>query len=60
MKVSMDLWLCWFVVLIHGGFLGGADFGSFVARLVVVFGGDACGGFGWCCVWWLVLLLGEG
>jgi hypothetical protein len=57
--VSMDLWLCWFVVL-HGGFLGDADFRSFVAGLVVVFGGDACGGFGWCCAWWLVLLLGEG
>ena len=44
---SMDLWLCWFVVL-HGGFLGGADFGSFVAGLVVMR------------AWWLVLLLGEG
>jgi len=42
----MDLWLCWFVVL-HGG----ADFGSFVVGfvvvIVVVFGGDARGG--WCC-----------
>jgi len=38
---------------LHGGFLGGADFGSFVAGLVMVFGGDACGGFGWCCAWWL-------
>jgi len=46
----MDLWLCWFEVL-HDGFLGGADFGSFVAGLVVVFGGDASGGFGWCCAW---------
>ena len=53
--VSMDLWSCWSVVL-HGG----ADFGSFVAGLVVVFGGDSCGGFGWCCAWWLMLLLGEG
>lgn len=48
--VSMDLWLCWFVVL-HGGFLGGADFGSFAAglvvMLVVVLGGAASGG--WCC-----------
>jgi len=40
--VSIDLWLCWFVVL-HGG----ADLGSFVAGLVVVFGGAARGG--WCC-----------
>jgi len=38
----------------------GADFGSFVAGVVVVFYGDACGGFGWCCAWWLMLLLGEG
>jgi hypothetical protein len=45
--VSMDLWLCWFVVL-HGGFHGGADFGSFKTTLVVVFGGSARGGFWWC------------
>jgi len=44
--VSMDLWLCWFVVFL-GGFHGGADFESFVAGLVVVFGGTARGG--WCC-----------
>jgi len=47
-------------VVLHGGFHGGADFGSFVAGLVVVFSGGACVGF-WCfCAWWLVLLLGEG
>jgi hypothetical protein len=52
--VSMDLWLCWFLV-VHGGFHAGADFGSFVAELVVIFGGGACGVFGgaarggWCC-----------
>jgi len=34
--VSMDLWLCWFVVLLCG-FHSGADFGSFVAGFVVVF-----------------------
>jgi hypothetical protein len=45
--VSMDLWLCWFVVL-HGGFHDGADFGSFVVGHVVVFGGGAERG-GWCC-----------
>jgi len=49
--VVMVHWLCWFVVL-HGGFHGGDDFGSFVAGfvvvLVVVFGGAAIGG--WCCV----------
>lgn len=39
--VSMDLWLCWFVV-----FHGGAKFGSFVVGLVVVFGSAARGG--WC------------
>jgi hypothetical protein len=53
--VSMDLWLCWFVVL-HGGFHGGADFlgllwrGSWwflVVVLVAVFGGAVYGG--WCC-----------
>jgi len=44
--VSMNLWLCWFVVL-HGSFHGGADFGSFVAELVVVLGGGAARG-GWC------------
>jgi len=43
--VSMDLWLCWFVVF-HGGFHGGAKFGSFVVGLVVVFGSAARGG--WC------------
>ncbi len=43
------------VVLVSGDswrFLYGADFGSFVAGLVVVFGGGACGGDargGWCC-----------
>jgi len=42
--VSMDLWLCWFVML-HGGFHGGVDFESFVSGLVVVFGGGACGAF---------------
>jgi len=38
------------VVLVSGDswrFLYGADFGSFVAGLVVVFGGGACGGFWW-------------
>jgi len=43
--VSMNLWLCWFVVL-HDSFHGGTDFGSFVAGLVVVlvvvFGGGCC------------------
>jgi len=43
----MDLWLCWFVVL-HGGFHGGAGFGSFVAGLVVVFSGGVVRG-GWYC-----------
>lgn len=45
--VSMDFWLCWFVVL-HGSFHGGADFEFFVVEfvvvLVVVFGGAAHGG----------------
>jgi len=52
--VSMDLWLCWFVVL-HGGFLGGPNLGFLwrgswwflVVMLVVVLGGAAHGG--WCC-----------
>jgi len=42
-------------VVLHGGFHGGADFGSFVAELVVVFSGDTRGGFWWCRAWWLVL-----
>jgi len=45
-------WLCWFVVL-RGGFHGGVDIGCFVVVLVVVFGGDARGG--WC--WFLVVML---
>ena len=40
--VSMDLWLCWFVV-----FHGGAKFGSFVVGLVVVFGSAARGVIFW-------------
>jgi len=44
--VSTNLWLCWFVVF-HGGFHGGADFGSFVMVLVVIFGGGARGSFWW-------------
>jgi len=43
--VLMDYLLCWFVV-VHGGFHGGVDTGFFVVVLVVVFGGDARGG--WC------------
>jgi len=45
-------WLCSFVVL-RGGFHGGADTGSFVVVLVVVFGGDVRGG--WC--WFLVIFV---
>jgi len=48
--VLMDLWLCSLVVL-QGGFHGCADFGSFVAWLMVVFCGGARGGFLWCCAW---------
>jgi len=44
-------------VVFRGGFHGGVDTGSFVVVLVmvsmVVFGGDACGG--WC--WFLVMML---
>lgn len=35
------------VVVPHGDFHGGADFGSFVVGLVVIFGGGVCGGFWW-------------
>ena len=44
-KELVVFWLCSFVVL-----RGGADTGSFLVVLVVVFGGTAHGG--WCCFWW--------
>ncbi|RHN55464.1 hypothetical protein MtrunA17_Chr5g0418051 [Medicago truncatula] len=56
---SVDLWLCWFVVL-HGVFHGVADFGSFVTGLVVDFGGQCSfddgggGGVDFCGVVWVV------
>jgi len=58
----MDPWLCWFVVL-HGGFHGGVDTGSFMVVLFVVFGGSVIAGFcgdargGW---WWVFILVSDG